>query len=205
MLRINLLPVKKIKQRAAAWQQLKIFGAVFVALLAILILAFLHLNGKVSGLKTDIANLEQKKTALAEILKQIEELKQKKKAIDDQTTLIENVEKSSALTAHIMDEVANVTPNERLWLTSFNQSGTALNLSGVALDNQTVAEYLDKLDGSQYISDVKLVNASLTAAQGGRSLKSFTLSCTAAMPAAEAEKEKEATPEGPGAATAQKN
>ncbi|MGX9725957.1 MAG: PilN domain-containing protein [Candidatus Electronema sp. VV] len=142
------------------------------------------LNGQISGLKTDVADLEQRKAALAKILQQIEELKKKKEEVDKQTALIENLEKSSALTAHLLNEVANLTPNERLWLTALNQTGASMNLSGMALDNQTVAEFLEKLKGSKYISSVTLANSSLSV-YAGRNLKSFTLSCAVAMPESE--------------------
>jgi len=188
MLRINLLPVKEIKQRAAAKNQLAIFGFIFAGLLAVLVLAVLVLNGQISSLKTEVADLEQKKTALAKILQQIEELKKKKEEVDKQTALIENLEKSSALTAHLLNEVANLTPNERLWLTSLNQTGASMNISGIALDNQTVAEYLDKLKESKYISNVTLANSSLSV-YAGRNLKSFTLSCAVAMPEPEKKEE----------------
>ncbi|MGR0481910.1 MAG: PilN domain-containing protein [Candidatus Electronema sp. V4] len=184
MLRINLLPVKEIKQRAAAKNQLAVFGLVFAGLLVILILAVLMLNGQISSLKTEVADLEQRKSALAKILQEIEELKKKKDEVDKQTALIENLEKSSALTAHLLNEVANLTPNERLWLTSLNQAGASMNLSGMALDNQTVAEFLEKLKGSKYISSVTLANSSLSV-YAGRNLKSFTLSCAVAMPESE--------------------
>ena len=181
MLRINLLPVKEIKQRAAAKNQLTVFGLAFAGLLVVLVLAVLMLNGQISSLKTEIADLEQRKAALAKILQEIEELKKKKDEVDKQTALIENLEKSSALTAHLLNEVANLTPNERLWLTSLNQAGASMNLSGMALDNQTVAEFLEKLKGSKYISSVTLANSSLSV-YAGRNLKSFTLSCAVAVP-----------------------
>ncbi len=188
MLRINLLPVKEIKQRAAAKQQLTVFGLAFAGLLTVLILAVLMLNGQISSLKSEIEELEAKKTALAKILQEIEELKKKKTEVEKQTALIEDLEKSSALTAHLLNEVANLTPNERLWLTSLNQAGASMNLSGMALDNQTVAEFLEKLKGSQYISSVTLANSSL-AVYAGRSLKKFTLSCAVAMPGMEKKEE----------------
>lgn len=188
MLRINLLPVKEIKQRAAAKQQLTVFGLAFAGLLVVLILAVLMLNGQISSLNTEIKELETKKEALAKILQEIEELKKKKAEVEKQTALIEDLEKSSALTAHLLNEVANLTPNERLWLTSLNQAGTSMNLSGMALDNQTVAEFFEKLKGSKYISGVTLANSSLVG-YAGRNLNSFALSCTVAMPEPEKKKE----------------
>lgn len=184
MLRINLLPVKEIKQRVAAKKQLAVFGFVFAGLVTVLILAVLLLNSQVSSLDAEIKDLEARKAALEKILQQIEELKKKKEEVDKQTDLIANLEKNSALTAYLLNEVADLTPNNRLWLTSLNQTGAAMNLSGMALDNQTVAEYLEKLKDSKYISSVTLSSSSL-AVYAGRNLKKFTLSCAVSMPGEE--------------------
>jgi type IV pilus assembly protein PilN len=200
MLRINLLPVKKIKQRAEAWRQLKIFGVVFVALLAVLAVVIFGLISKVNGLNTYITTLEAKKQKLAQTLKEIEELEKKKKEIDKQSEIVQNLDKSSALAAHALNEVANLVPNERLWLTSFNQSGPTLKLNGIALDDQTVAEFMNKLTKSKYMTNVILDNTALLP-QSGRNLKSFVLSSSVSIPDPE---KKEVTPEGPGTA-AQKN
>lgn len=202
MLRINLLPVKKIKQQAEAWQQLKVFAVVFAALLAVLVVVALSLISKVNGLNDEIARLKVEEARLAEIQKQITELKNKKDAIEKQTKIVLDLEKTSARTARILDEVANRTPNERLWLTSLTQSGDKLNLSGIALDNQTVAEYMEKLKKvPTYITEVTLQNVS-SVSQMGRNLKSFSLACAVS---AELKKTEEAVSEqNQGAAAAQK-
>ena len=52
---------------------------------------------------------------------------------------------------------------------------------GMALDNQTIAKYMETLKTSDYFSEVNLQNSSL-AAYAGRNLKSFSLSCTIVIP-----------------------
>lgn len=198
MLRINLLPVKKIKQHAEAWRQLKLFGIIVAILLAVLVFTIIYLNGKASDLNTKIAELEKRKTELAEISKQIEELKKNKELIEKQTELVKQLKKNSALTAHVLNEVANLTPNERMWLTALDQSGATMKLTGTALDNQTVAEYLKKLEDSNYISDVVLTSSSLVQ-YAGRNLKTFVLSCTVTMPDAQKEAAASEVPSGAGA------
>lgn len=210
MLRINLLPVKKIKQRAAAKQQLTVFGFAFAGLVAVLILAALMLSGQISSLNRDILRLEQKEKELAEVLKQIDELEKAKDLIKKQTKIVEDLEKKSTLTVNIMNVVAELTPNSRMWLTDFEQNGGMLKLSGLALDNQTVADYLQALekaeckcpandvkDKCKCISDVKL-DSSVIQVYMGRNLKKFTLSASVAMPAAEPSAEADAKKAGGG-------
>ena len=83
-----------------------------------------------------------------------------------------------------MDEVASLTPPQRMWLTKLNQTGAGLKLSGMALDNQTVAKYMDDLENSQYIQNVSLVSASMEKF-AERDLKLFSISCSVGMPNSE--------------------
>lgn len=207
MLRINLLPVRKIKQKAAAERELKTFGVVVAGLLAALVVGALILSSTVGGLKKDVADLEKRKLELAKILDEIKKLEEQKAEIKRKTDVVDTLAKSATLPVRLLDAVARATPNERLWLTSFDQSGAVMNISGMALDNQTVAEYLDRLRGKdaegkeqkdrpQYITGVNLTSSSLTP-YSGRSLKSFVLSGTVAMPAAPEEKKTEPPKEPP--------
>ncbi len=180
MLRINLLPVRKIKQQFIAKQQIKIFGITVVSLLAVLILYTLILFSTATTLHDENQKLEAKKQQLAKILKEIEELEKNKELIEKQTAIVEKLKKTSALSAYVLNEVANITPNERMWLTSLDQSGSTMKLDGMALDNQTVAEYMQQLENSKYISGVTLTSSAL-ANYAGRNLKKFSLSCTVGM------------------------
>ncbi|CAK8712987.1 hypothetical protein GCAAIG_02310 [Candidatus Electronema halotolerans] len=180
MLRINLLPVRKIKQQFLAKRQLKFFGIAVLALLTVLALYGWILVSTVSSLTAENARLEARKKELAKIIKEIEELEKSKEQIKNQTETIKKLAKTSALTAHLLDAVAKLTPNDRMWLTTLDQSGNTMKINGMALDNQTVAEYMNKLEESPYISDVTLTNSSLRS-YSGRNLKSFSLSCTVSM------------------------
>ncbi|MCI5145944.1 MAG: pilus assembly protein PilN [Candidatus Electrothrix sp. AR3] len=193
MIQINLLPVRKMKQRAAADQQLKFFVVLLIVVFVGLISFGLIINSKVSGLQEDIALLEKEEKRLAKTLAEIKELEAKKAAIEKQTEIIDTLKKTSALTVHVLDEVANITPHERMWLTSLEQSGSSLKLSGMALDNRTIAQYLEELRNSDYIEDVTLTSTTL-AKYAGKNLKAFVLSGIVKMPgAADQEADKETT------------
>ena len=58
----------------------------------------------------------------------------------------------------------------------------------MALDNQTVAKYMDDLEGSRYIENVSLANSSMKQF-AERNLKSFSLSATATAPNEEKKQE----------------
>jgi len=111
----------------------------------------------------------------------IKKLEKDKALIEKRIAIIKQLKKTSSLTVHILDEVANVTPSDRIWLTSLTQSGSALKLAGMALDNRTIAQYMEDLKTSPYISNVNLASSSLKS-YAGRNLKAFSLSCSTGVP-----------------------
>ena len=181
MVHINLLPVRQIKQKAAARQQLFTFFLSFLLLLTVLgVLGFFQVS-KANQLQHDITQLKTEKQKHAKTLKLIKQLEKDKELIEKRIAIIKQLKKTSSLTVHVLDEVANLTPVDRMWLNSVTQSGASLTLEGMALDNRTIAKYMEDLKTSPYISNVNLVNTSLKS-YAGRNLKVFSLSCSTAVP-----------------------
>ena len=183
MVYINLLPIKAIREHAKAVQQLTIFALCFVIVLAALGIVGFYQASTVAGLENDIKVLTAEKQKYEKILAQVKKLENDKKVIENKIAVIKQLQKTSALTVHILDEIANLTPTKRIWLTSLSQAGMSLNISGTALDNQTIAGYMDVLKTSPYIADVNL-NSSSMQNYAGRNLKAFNISCAISIPAA---------------------
>ena len=78
MIQINLLPVRKIKQRAVAKQQLVTFGFALLILLSVLAVFGLIVHSTVGGLEDDIAGLEKEEKRLEKTLAEIKELEEKR-------------------------------------------------------------------------------------------------------------------------------
>ncbi|TKB27011.1 PilN domain-containing protein [Desulfopila sp. IMCC35006] len=181
MLKINLLPVRQLKKRAKARKQL--FGMFFLFLL---VLAVLGITGalqanKISNYQADIASLQKEKDSYTPILQKIEKLKKERAELVRRTEIIHKLKTDSSLTVRVLDEVANRVDNQRMWLESLQQQTSSLRLSGVALDNQTIAQFMDNLKESPFVQDVTLASSSLKIVSG-RNLKSFELNCIVGQP-----------------------
>jgi len=187
MVRINLLPVREIKRRARAKRQITLFALAMVGLLVLLgAIGFLQAS-KAKQLQQELTKIRQEKQRYDKVLKQIKQLEKDKKLLEKKIDIIHRLKKESSLTVHILDEIANRTPTKRMWLTSLTQKGSNLTLKGMALDNRTIAAYMEELKKSPYIKDVSLTNSSLKQ-YAGRNLKSFSLTCSIGVPE-KAEKE----------------
>ncbi len=180
MLRINLLPVRQLKKRAKARNQ--IISAIVALCSLLVLLGFVGVLQKrtISATQATIADLTKKKDDFGPMLAEIELLKNQKQELERKTAVINKLRTESSITVRVLDEVAKNVDNSRLWLESLSQQSASLSLTGVALDNETVAQFMDKLKASKVIVDVNLTSSSLKVISG-RSLKSFVMTCSIAL------------------------
>lgn len=182
MLRINLLPIRQLRKRTKARNQLLAFFLIFLVVLALLGGASVLLAAKITELNEDIARKNEEIKSFDAVVKQIAELEKKRLDLNRKIRIINQLKTDSSLTVHILDDVASIIDNKRMWITSFKQSGGSLALSGYALDNKTIAEFMENLDqNSKYVNGVNLSNTSLKNISGN-SLKSFSITASVSSP-----------------------
>lgn len=182
MLRINLLPIRQLRKRAKARNQLLVFFLIFLVVLALLGGTGVLLASKVTELNKDIARKTEEKRSFDEVVKQIAELEQKRLDLNKKIRIINQLKTDSSLTVHVLDELAKIIDHKRMWITSFKQNGGSLALSGYALDNKTIAEFMENMkNNSDYVSGVSLRNTALKNISGNN-LKSFSISASVASP-----------------------
>ena len=181
MLKINLLPVRQLKKRANAKKQLLGMLLLFILVIAVSGVTGVLQAQKISSLGADIKALQKEKDSYTPTLQKIAKLKKDREEYFRKTEIIKQLKSDSSLTVRTLDEVANRIDNQRMWLESLNQRSSSLTLSGVALDNQTIAQFMDHLKESPFVQNVTLASSSLKVVSG-RNLKSFQLSCSVAQP-----------------------
>jgi type IV pilus assembly protein PilN len=181
MIKINLLPVRDIKRRIKAKKEIFLALAAFLTFIVFLVLLTLFRINTINDLQEENRNLQREKDQYTHILNQIKKLEADKKIVETRIQVIEQLKQSSSLTVRVMDEVARMTPPQRMWLTGLSQTGSALRITGMALDNQTVAKYMDDLNSSPLISNVVLANSSLQKF-AERDLIQFSISSSVSIP-----------------------
>ena len=184
MLQINFLPVRQLKKREKAKGQLAVFSLLFVLVVALCALAWLIQSHDIDSARQENARLTSEKQSLQPTLAAIDRLNRAKEELERKTKVIERLRKGSPLAVRIMDEIASRVDSSRLGLDSLAQSGGNIELKGIALDNESIAQFLDSLKTSSFIQDVSLVESSQKLV-AGRDLKSFTISCKATPPGSE--------------------
>jgi len=184
MLQINFLPIRQLKKREKAKDQLIVFFFVFVLIVALCFLAWWIQSNSISSARNTNAQLTKEKQALQPKLTLIDKLNKDKGELERKTKVIEQLKKESSLAVRVMDEVASRVDSNRLWLISMAQTGSNVDLKGIALDNESIAQFMDNMKSSPFVQDVSLAESSQKTL-AGRDLKSFTISCRVAPPGSE--------------------
>lgn len=174
MIRINLLPVKQIKQRIRARQEIMALIVTFLVLLGVMALVGYRQTVRIADLQAETTRLTQEKQKFQTVIAEIERLKKEQAIIETKLSVIKGLKGASQLPARVLDEMANLTASDRMWLTSLDYTGPAITLAGTALDNATIAEYMEKIGKSGLFTGAELKNSSLTMV-GNQKLKSFSM------------------------------
>lgn len=181
MIRINLLPVRQIRKRQRLLKEVAGFGLLLIVLAAGLTLCGLSLGRQVKTLHQEISQLNDRKAEFKKIEAEINQLERDKELLEKKIAAIRDLRQNSQLSVRLLDELAAITPTERLWLESVNYSQGNLVIAGTALDNATIAQYMDRLTASPYFADADLAGASLKEVAGNQ-LKSFSLKIVVVHP-----------------------
>ena len=174
MTHINLLPVRQIRKRLQVRNEIAIYVASITILVVAISVVGLNKFSVKDELSAENTSLTAKKASYQPILNEIDKLKKDKVEQETKLEVIKKLKTTSQVTVHVMDELASKTPSNRLWLTSLTQAQMGLRISGVALDNATIAQFMDSIVTSDYFSSVDLSTTSQTVMAGAK-LKSFSL------------------------------
>jgi type IV pilus assembly protein PilN len=182
MLKINLLPIRQLKKRAKARNQIVAALIAFCGVIVLLAFVGMLQAARISSLNDEIQAREKEKKSFDKVVQELADLEKKRLELNEKIRIINQLKTDSYLTVRILDEVANLIDNNRMWLTSLSQSGSNLTLSGYAMDNETIAQFMDELKfSSPFVNSVSLSNSS-QASVSGKDLKSFSLVCSVSFP-----------------------
>jgi type IV pilus assembly protein PilN len=179
MIKINLLP-KEARKRVGLGEQIFIIVFVLVATFTGIGLYWSYQKGVIEQKQDDIARTKQRLQELQKIIDEIEKFEAQRKALEQKLEVIAKLEKEQRLPVRFLDELY-LTLEDDLWLTSFQQSGRQLSVSGSALSNPVLSNYLRKLEVSPYFDNIELV-ISQSKQIGSRVVRDFQINMVLTPP-----------------------
>lgn len=191
MIRINLLPKKPIGVKPALVEQGAVAIISVVVVVLILFLFQINVKGNVDDLSEKITSTKEELKKLEKSEAQIEELKASELVIQQKIDVIKTLEKRKTGPVLMLDEVASRIP-EKMWLTQLKSQRALLSMEGVAIDNETIAQFMTNLENGGQFENVELQVAQETKIEDFM-FKKFAISSTiTVMKEVEKEETKEA-------------
>jgi len=180
MIGINLLPVREARRRADMQQQLLLIGLVIGASVGVCVLLQGWTMASISGGQSRVAQLNDQIAQFQAQLQQVEDFKSKATEIEKKLEVINRLDLSRKGPVRLLDELAKSTP-KKLWISSLGVEGTRIQLKGMALDAELIADFLNRLNESPYIKEVELKSTELAEADGLK-LNSFLVTAVLTSP-----------------------
>lgn len=180
MIKINLLPVRAAQKKEKLRSQLVIF---FLCILLVMIgcgALYAQKMTAISQTKEEIAQIKRQNDALKKKIGQVKDFEKKKNELEQKLEVLKSLKAGKSGPVHLLDELSSSLPDQ-LWLTKFKESGGGIELSGIADSENTVADFMKRLDGSPYYQNIELKVTEQTQIAGYK-MQKFTLSCRVQTP-----------------------
>jgi len=147
-----------------------------VGLLLILLAA---LNWKIGKEKEDmVAQISETKKEIARyksLAVEVTKAKEAQKVLQDKLNIINSLRKGKETPVRVLDEISVDKP-EKLQLELMKKEGSKLAIEGIALDDETIVQFITNLKKSKLFKNVDLI-VSEQIEQNKIKLKKFILSC----------------------------
>jgi len=175
MIKINLLLAREEKKKGGMKKEFIVLILSVVLLLAALIFVQWGLNKKRGDTLAQIALKKEEIAKYRSLTTEVEKKKEEQKMLQNRLDIINSLRKDKARAARVLDELSINKP-EKLQIESLKKEGAKLGIEGIALDDETIANFMTNLRKSKLFKNVDLI-VSEQIEQSKLKLKKFVLSC----------------------------
>ena len=181
MIRINLLPFRAARKKENIRRQVSIFVLSLAFMLIILVYFNWSLDSDIDDLNAQIKQTESELNKYDKINKEIAAIKKKLSTLKKKLAVMETLEANRFVPVRLLDTMTQAIVAKRMWFTNLDSKNDRVKISGIALDNKTVADFMVRLEKTDLFSDVKL-NTLKQRKVDKLNLKSFQISCIKKQP-----------------------
>ena len=180
MIRINLLPFRATRKKENIRRQVSIFLLSLAFMLIILFYFNFSLSSKIGNLSTKIKDAQSALGKYDKINKEIAEIKKKLDNLKKKIAVMDSLEANRFAPIKLMDTMTQTVVTKRMWFTSLQSKDKQVNITGVALDNTTVADFMVRLENSGLFKEVDLKTLKRAKSKKGATSRfvNFSVICT---------------------------
>jgi type IV pilus assembly protein PilN len=152
MPRINLLPWREEDRKRRQRDFLVAMGAAFVAAIVVLGVLMVAFSQMIDNQKGRNARLTSEIAELDKSIKEIDGLERQKERLLARMEIIEQLQRSRPEVVHLFDEMTRQLP-EGVYLTGMKQTGSNVELKGIAQSSTRVSALMRQIDSSDWFTD----------------------------------------------------
>jgi len=177
MIRINLLPFRLARKKENIRKQISIFLLLVILSLVALFGVTQLVNKQIVSVKNKTKQVNRQITKFKEKAIRVKKIKADLKRLEEKLDIVTSLQKQRDKQYVLFDTMTKLIIPGRMWLESFNSKATSVTIKGIAFDNPTIADYMEKLENSVLFDRVDLKTAQMKKFKGDVMLKSFELQC----------------------------
>ncbi len=149
MIRINLLPVRHSKKKEMGKQVLVLFAAVLILAAILNFFWYQSRQSEYDRNQDQITKMQKRIEELRALIGEVENINKREKELKSKLATLAELERGRGGPVKMLDALAEAIP-ERLWLSSFDESGGGVRIVGSAASNEDVAEFMRRLNTIVY-------------------------------------------------------
>lgn len=159
MIRINLLPIKEAQRAIGRRQQLSVALLSISVALLVMVIPYVLQGRHMAELDREIADLTAEIERYNAQTREVHDLEKKRVELQAKLKVIDDLKQKRVGPVRMLEDLSTATP-QKLWLVNFSETNGQATVTGMALDNQTIASFMRALQSSPYFYDVDLVETS---------------------------------------------
>jgi type IV pilus assembly protein PilN len=175
MIKINLLLARKEKKKVGMSKEIVVLILSVFLLLVLLVIVQWRIDKEKENTIAQISNTKKEITYYKSLIAEVDKAKALQKTLQDKLNVINSLRKEKSSPSRVLDELSIDKP-EKIQLESLKKEGGKLGIEGIALDDETVANFMTNLRKSKVFKNVDLI-VSEQIEQSKIKLKKFVLSC----------------------------
>jgi type IV pilus assembly protein PilN len=133
-----------------------LLSLVLVAIIAVI--AHVWFDNRITGLNERIASTKTQVAKYNKINSEIAEIKKKLAVLDKKIEVIQSLDRNRKAPVRLMDSMTQLLVTNRMWFKRLDYNDDAIKLDGIALDNQTVADFMTRVQEFPDYQEVKLAS-----------------------------------------------
>jgi type IV pilus assembly protein PilN len=174
MIKINLFLTREKKKKMGAQREIVIFLFSAIVLLLLLFGIRWFLGSQVQETRNQITETKNQIAHHKSLMEEVNKYKELHRTYQDRLNTIEALRKERGTPAKVLEELSIDKP-EKIHFDSLKKEGSRVGIEGVALDDETVANFMDNLRKSNLFKNIDLVVSEQTELSKIK-LKKFILS-----------------------------